>query len=170
MFRYHIRPVRQDDLRELAAIAQVEAECFPPEEAASPDTLRARAKAFPESFLAAEEDTPDEGRIIGFINGCVTDERTIRDEMFEDISLHRPQGAYQSIFGLDVVPDRRRNGVAAALMEALIAKARSAGRKGLILTCKERLIPYYERFGYRNMGVSRSVHGGAVWYDMILEF
>ena len=40
----------------------------------------------------------------------------------------------------------------------------------MILTCKDRLIPYYEKFGYRNLGVSASVHGGAVWYDMILEF
>ncbi len=90
--------------------------------------------------------------------------------MFEDASLHCPEGEYQSIFGLDVIPECRRNGVATALMEALISAARSAGRKGLILTCKNHLIPYYERFGYRNMGVSRSVHGGAVWYDMILEF
>ena len=27
-----------------------------------------------------------------------------------------------------------------------------------------------KKFGYKNMGVSESVHGGAVWYDMILEF
>ena len=27
-----------------------------------------------------------------------------------------------------------------------------------------------EKFGYKNLGVSKSVHGGAVWYDMILDF
>ena len=55
-------------------------------------------------------------------------------------------------------------------MNTLIERARKQGRKGLILTCKEHLIKYYESFGYVNMGVSASVHGGAVWYDMILEF
>ena len=40
----------------------------------------------------------------------------------------------------------------------------------MILTCKEGLIPFYEAFGYRNLGVSASVHGGAMWYDMVLEF
>ena len=104
------------------------------------------------------------------INGAVTDRKTICDEMFEDAGLHRPDGAYQSIFGLDVIPERRRQGVAAALMEHMIQSAREAGRKGVILTCKDRLIPYYEKFGYRSMGLSDSVHGGAVWYDMILEF
>lgn len=64
----------------------------------------------------------------------------------------------------------RRRGVAAALMNRMIETARERGKKGLILTCKDRLIHYYEKFGYVNLGLSRSVHGGAVWYDMILEF
>lgn len=151
---------------DLAAVAQVEAECFPAAEAADRKSLKERLETFPQSFLVAVDKT----RIVGFINGAVTDERTIADEMFEDISLHNPEGAYQSIFGLDVVEEYRCQGVASRLMKAMIQQARAQGRKGLILTCKDRLITYYEKFGYRNMGVSGSVHGGAVWYDMILEF
>ena len=55
-------------------------------------------------------------------------------------------------------------------MNHMIEDAKKKGRKGLILTCKDRLIHYYAKFGYKNMGVSESVHGGAVWYDMILKF
>ena len=90
--------------------------------------------------------------------------------MFEDAGLHKADGAYQSVFGLDVIPEYRNRGVAALLMEHLIEDAREKGRKGLILTCKDRLIHYYEKFGYVNLGISQSVHGGAVWYDMLLEF
>ena len=36
--------------------------------------------------------------------------------------------------------------------------------------CKQALIHYYEKFGYRLLGLSASQHGGAVWYDMLLEF
>lgn len=151
---------------DLDAVAQVEAACFPAAEAADRRSLKERLGVFTQSFLVAE----DNGRIIGFINGAVTDERTIADEMFEDISLHNPSGAYQSIFGLDVVEEYRHQGLASRLMKAMIEQARSHGRRGLILTCKDRLIGYYETFGYRNLGVSASVHGGAVWYDMILEF
>ena len=161
---YTIRNVKAEDLDQ---VTEVEALCFPAAEAATGESFRKRIETFPESFLVAENES---GKIIGFINGCVTDERTIRDEMFEDSSLHDPKGAYQSIFGLDVVKEYRCQGVAAALMEAMIKRAKEQGRKGLILTCKDRLIHYYEKFGYVNMGVSRSVHGGAVWYDMILEF
>lgn len=163
MCNYRIRTAVPEDLD---MVAQVELSCFPAAEAADRKSLKERLEAFPQSFLVAEA----EGKIIGFINGAVTDERTISDEMFEDISLHNPRGAYQSIFGLDVIEQYRRRGVAAGLMEAMIETAREQGRKGLILTCKDRLIHYYEKFGYVNMGLSRSVHGGAVWYDMILEF
>lgn len=160
---YRIRQVGNEDLD---AVTAVEAVCFPEAEAAGREAFRMRIEAFPESFFVAETE---EG-IIGFINGAVTDQRTISDEMFEEAALHKPDGAYQSVFGLDVMPEYRCQGIAAALMKHLIEAARERGKKGVILTCKEALIPYYARFGYQNLGVSESVHGGAVWYDMILEW
>ena len=157
--------IRQVMPEDLDAVARVEAVCFPEAEAAARASFAQRIQAFPESFFVAEKD----GQIVGFINGCVTDERMIRDEMFEDTAYHKPDGAYQSIFGLDVAPEWQHRGLAGDLMKHLIEDARKRGRKGLILTCKEHLIAFYERFGYRSLGVSQSVHGGAVWYDMILE-
>lgn len=157
--------IRQVMPKDLDAVARVEAVCFPEAEAAARASFAQRIQTFPESFFVAEK----EGEIIGFINGCVTDARTICDEMFEDADYHKPDGAYQSIFGLDVVPEWQHKGIAGQLMNHLIQEAGKRGRKGLILTCKERLIGFYERFGYKNMGISGSVHGGAVWYDMILE-
>lgn len=55
-------------------------------------------------------------------------------------------------------------------MERVIADACAQGRKGCVLTCKDKLIQYYETFGFENEGVSESVHGGVVWYDMRLTF
>ena len=161
---YTIRNVKIEDLDQ---VTEVEALCFPAAEAAVEASFRQRIETFPDSFFVAEDEN---GRIIGFINGCVTDEKTIRDEMFEDSGLHRPEGLYQSVFGLDVIPEFRRQGVAADLMNRLMQEAKARGKKGMILTCKDRLIHYYEKFGYRNLGLSASVHGGAVWYDMLLEF
>ena len=161
---YTIRNVKIEDLDQ---VTEVEALCFPAAEAAVEASFRQRIETFPDSFFVAEDEN---GRIIGFINGCVTDERTIRDEMFEDSGLHHTEGLYQSVFGLDVIPEFRRQGVAADLMNRLMREAKARGNKGMILTCKDRLIHYYEKFGYRNLGLSASVHGGAVWYDMLLEF
>ena len=159
--------IRNVKIEDLDQVTEVEALCFPTAEAAVEASFRQRIETFPDSFFVAEDEN---GRIIGFINGCVTDERTIRDEMFEDSGLHRPEGLYQSVFGLDVIPEFRRQGVAADLMNRLMQEAKARGKKGMILTCKDRLIHYYEKFGYRNLGLSASVHGGAVWYDMLLEF
>ena len=55
-------------------------------------------------------------------------------------------------------------------MEHMIGDARAKGRKGLILTCKDRLIHYYEKFGYKKHGRIRLGPRRAVWYDMLLEF
>ena len=160
---YQIRKAKQSDL---AALADVEACCFPVSEAASKEAIQKRLETFGDCFFVAEMP---HGEVIGFINGCVTDRTTICDEMFADVTYHSPEGAYQSVFGLDVLPQYQRRGIAADLMEHLIADAWKREKKGMILTCKERLIPYYERFGYRNLGKSQSVHGGAIWYDMLLE-
>lgn len=158
-----IRGGRPSDLE---GVVSVEAACFPAAEAADEKSLRERLEAFGDNFLIAEAG----GRIVGFINGSITDSRVIEDAMFEDISLHNPEGDYQSIFGLDVIEAYRHQGLASRLMRELISLARAQGRKGLILTCKEHLIQFYSSFGYVNQGISASVHGGARWYDMILEF
>lgn len=44
------------------------------------------------------------------------------------------------------------------------------GRRGLVLTCKDRLVHYYAKFGFVSEGVSASTHGGVVWYQMRLTF
>ena len=72
------------------------------------------------------------------------------------------------IFGLTTIPAYRRQGGAAMLLNAIAEDARRQGRSGVVLTCKEQLLHYYARFGYVNEGVSQSVHGGVVWYQMRL--
>lgn len=158
-----VRPAAMSDLD---AMTDIEAQSFPPEEKATRESFEARMKVFPECFMLLCED----GRPVGLIDGMVTNDATISDPMFENASLHDPKGAWQSIFGFCVLPEMRGRGAAPLLMRAFIEKARAEGRRGLILTCKERLIHYYEQFGFVNMGVSASEHGGAVWYDMTLEF
>ena len=129
-------------------------------------SLKQRIKTFPESFFVAQADD----KIIGIINGCIINATVINDKLYKDSKLHNPNGDYQTIFGLDVIPDYRNRGIAAQLMNYMIEVSIVAGRKGVILTCKHKLIHYYTKFGYVNKGISASVHGGAKWYDMILEF
>lgn len=112
----------------------------------------------------------DKGKIVSFVNGLVTDESILQDKMFEDAKMHDENGQWQMIFGVNTIPEYRRQGCAEAIINRVIYDARAQGRKGLVLTCKEKLLHYYEKFGFKNEGISQSTHGGAVWYDMRLTF
>ncbi len=160
---FSIRKATMDDV---AVISEIEMICFPKAEAATRKSFEERMHIFLACFLVLERD----GKVVGAINGMVVNENKITDILFEDASLHCPDGKWQSVFGLIVLPEYQRQGGAGMLLEALEKLARDDGRAGCILTCKERLISYYEKYGYHNIGVSKSVHGGAVWYDMVLEF
>ncbi len=159
--------IRTATMEDLAAVTAVEAACFPAAEAAKEADFAARLRVYPDHFWLLEDG---DGTLVSFVNGLVTDEPTIRDEMYENAALHNESGAWQMIFGVNTLPQYRRQGLAAMVMERVIADAKAQGRKGCVLTCKEKLIHYYEKFGFQNEGVSQSVHGGVVWYDMRLTF
>ncbi|MBQ9931959.1 MAG: GNAT family N-acetyltransferase [Firmicutes bacterium] len=158
--------IRKATIDDLTAIARVEAECFPAAEAATEASFRDRLTFYPEHFwLLFEEET-----LLSFVNGMVTDEPDLRDEMYEKAALHNEDGKWQMIFGVNTLPDHRRKGLAERVLKQVIADAKDQARKGLVLTCKEHMIHYYEKFGFVNEGVSPSVHGNVRWYQMRLEF
>lgn len=157
--------IRNASLKYLDKITEVEALCFPKEEAATRDALKKRIETFSECFFVAEVNN----EIVGFINGCITNESTIYDELYSNSKLHIPNGDYQAIFGLDVIPAYRRQGIAEKLINHIIEISKLSGKKGVILTCKPNLIRYYEKFEFINEGISKSVHGGTLWHDMILS-
>lgn len=158
--------IRTASIQDLDAIAAVEAVCFPPAEAADKDSLRLRLSVYPHHFwLLWENDT-----LVGFVNGMVTKDPDLKDEMYDNADLHEETGPWQMIFGVDTIPAYRRRGCAALLLNRVISDAKAQGRKGLVLTCKEALLHYYAKFGFVNEGMSSSVHGNVQWYQMRLTF
>ena len=158
--------IRLADPKEADRLAEIEAICFPPAEAASHEDVVNRMGAFPENFVVAVKND----QIVGFINGGTTDKPVLPDEFYHDITLHKKDGEIQTVFGLNVLPQYRRQGIAEMLMKALIQSARQEGKKGMILTCKDHMIHYYEKFGFVCHGRADSCHGNAVWNDMRLIF
>lgn len=158
--------IRTATMNDLNAITAVEAECFPAAEAASREEFFKRLTYYNDHFWLMF----DEDKLIAFVDGFVTDEETLTDEMFNDASLHNPNGAWQMIFGVNTIPDYRKHGYAGELIKSCIADAKAQGRKGLVLTCKEKLLHYYAKFGFVNEGLSESDHGGAEWYQMRITF
>ena len=158
-----IRQATKEDLNKIIVIENV---CFPKAEAAKESDFKERFSAFKENFIVAVKDE----KIIGFINGCTTDSPKLPDELYHNSKLHDPNGAFQTVFGLDVLPEYRNQGVAAQLLNYFIQLSKERGKKGMVLTCKNHLINYYEKFGFKHQGISASEHGGATWNDMVLMF
>ena len=158
-----IRNATMDDLQ---AIAAVEAACFPAAEAATAEEFAGRLAHYAEHFWLLFE----QGELVAFVDGFCTDMPDLTDEMYADAALHDENGAWQMIFGVNTLPSYRKHGYAGELIKRAITDAKEQGRKGLVLTCKDRLISYYARFGFKNEGVSESVHGNVVWNQMRLTF
>ena len=112
----------------------------------------------------------DADKLISFVDGFVTDQPDLTDEMYENVAMHNENGAWQMIFGVNTLPEYRRHGYAGTLLRRAIDDAKQQGRKGLVLTCKERLIGFYAQFGFVDEGVSVSTHGDVVWHQMRLTF
>ena len=158
--------IRKAALADCAAITALEAACFPPAEAASYDSFYARLRAFPDRFWLLFLD----GELVSMVNGSLSNEPDLRDEMFHDTALHDADGAWQMIFGVATLPAHRCKGYAGMLLKKAIEECRREGREGLVLTCKDYRIHYYASFGFVDEGLSSSEHGGDVWYQMRVKF
>ena len=55
-------------------------------------------------------------------------------------------------------------------MAAAISIVPRVASVGVVLTCKDRLVHYYAKFGFADEGVSASTHGDVVWHQMRLTF
>lgn len=158
--------IRTATLQDIDQIAAVEKECFPAAEAATKEEFAKRLEQYADHFWLMFEGE----KLISFVDGMVTDEPNLTDEMYENATMHNENGAWQMIFGVNTIPKYRKHGYAGELLNRAIENARTQGRKGLVLTCKDRLIHYYAKFGFVNEGVSESVHGNVVWNQMRLTF
>ena len=161
-----IMEIRTATIADLTQIAAVEAECFPAAEAASKKEFAGRIKYYGNHFWLMFEGE----KLIAFVDGFVTDKPNLTDEMYGKAEMHDENGAWQMIFGVNTIPAYRKHGYAGQLLQCAIEDARKQGRKGLVLTCKEKLIAYYAKFGFENEGISESVHGNVTWYQMRYKF
>ncbi len=148
-----IRTAQMDDVD---AVAAVEKECFPPAEAATREEFAERILHYGNHFWLMF----DGDKLAAFVDGFVTDAPDLTDEMYERANMHNEAGAWQMIFGVNTMPEYRRRGLAGELIRCAINNALEAGRKGLVLTCKDELVHYYAGFGFKDEGITdKSTHG-----------
>ena len=157
--------IRTATIDDLEAVTAVEAECFPPTEAETAEEFKDRLTYYGNHFWLMF----DGDKLISFVDGLVTDDPDLRDEMYERADMHNEFGRWQMIFGVNTIPEYRGHGYAGELIQRAIDDAKAQGRSGLVLTCKDKLVDYYAKFGFVNEGKSdKSLHGGVEWLQMRL--
>lgn len=152
---------------QVSEIAAVERACFLPAEAASEEDFRER---FESPAFVCYGAYNENGELIGFIDGAAYDKPELPDELYHDTAKLVPGGPWQTVFGVNVLAQYRRRGIAGQMVRHFVEESRKAGQDGVVLTCKDHLRPLYEKVGFIWQGVSSSTHGGAKWNDMLLCF
>lgn len=147
---------------DLDTIAELEQTCFLEAEAATREQLEDRLNIYPNHFWLLERD----GKLVSMVNGMVSSKEELTDDMYQDASLHQEDGSWQMLFGVETDPKFRHRGYAAILMKEVIKDCINDSRKGIILNCKDELVPFYEKLGFVNKGKAPSEHGGHAWNFM----
>ena len=85
--------IRTATMNDLNAITAVEAECFPAAEAASREEFSKRLTYYNDHFWLMF----DEDKLIAFVDGFVTDESDLTDEMYKNAAMHDENGAWHQM-------------------------------------------------------------------------
>ena len=121
--------IRTATLQDIDQIAAVEKECFPAAEAATKEEFEQRLSHYGDHFWLMFEDD----KLIAFVDGMVTDQEDLTDEMYENASLHHPNGDYQLIFSVCILPDYRHKGYARKMVKEYVSlKETIRGFKGIL--------------------------------------
>ena len=75
--------IRMATIDDLDAITSVEADCFPPAEAATKEEFARRIKAYGTHFWLLCEKGYEGEKLIAFVDGMVTDKKDLTDEMYK---------------------------------------------------------------------------------------
>lgn len=154
-----IRNVRPEDW---VKISEIEANNFSEQEASTKEVIKERCHLIQDTFLVAEIDD----QIVGYIEGPVVSQPVLEDYLFQGVSKNPVIGGYIAVTSLSIDSHHQQEGIGIALLAALKDLAIAQERLGIILTCHEELISYYEMNGFTSLGLSDSKHGGSIWYLM----
>jgi len=150
--------IRQAELQDLDAIERIELENFSEEEAIAREILKDHIEKIQTTFL------------VGYLEGPVRPERYLIDSSFSEVEdLSHLEKGFISITSLSIAKEAQGLGVGTLLLEAMKEIVIKEGRQGINLTCHDYLIPYYEKQGFTNEGLSESQYAGEVWYNLVWE-
>ncbi|MFC1454882.1 GNAT family N-acetyltransferase [Candidatus Undinarchaeota archaeon] len=157
--------IRQANNTDLLAAHEVERKAYNEAEAASLERFEERLEKFSDGFLLAELG----GKIVGIVNSATLDKEDISDEELKEMIGHVPGGKNIVIFTFAILPEFQGKGISKPLMDEFIKRSKESGKEKILLICKDTLVDYYKKYGFINLGKSKSTFAGVEWIEMSLS-
>ncbi|MBP1043379.1 GNAT family N-acetyltransferase [Vagococcus sp. BWB3-3] len=158
--------INHPKLADLATIMTIERAGFSAEEAATEGAMAERITLINDTFVVARNEKAE---VIGYVVGPAFDQRYLTDDLYDELTPNDPQAPYQTVLSLAVAPDYHGQGLGSLLLSRLAEIAKAQHRQAITLTCLAELVPFYEKNGYQNEGISDSTHAGEIWYNMVYD-
>ncbi len=158
--------INHPKLADLATIMTIERAGFSAEEAATENAMAERITLINDTFVVARNEKAE---VIGYIVGPAFDQRYLTDDLYDELTPNDPKAPYQTVLSLAVAPDYHGQGLGSLLLSHLAEIAKAQHRQAITLTCLAELVPFYEKNGYQNEGISDSAHAGEIWYNMVYD-
>ena len=84
---------------------------------------------------------------------------------------HNEDGQTICLHSLCVHPNFQKKGLGQILLKSYVQRIRdSEVAKRIAIICRERLVGFYEKAGFKRIGPSKCQYGGGEWVDMLLDF
>ena len=116
---------------QLDAIMKIENQGFTPDEAATKPSMVQRIERISDTFIVASQNQ----HVLGYIVGPASDERYIKDDLFDHLNANNTTDRYQTILSLAVAEDARDQHIGDQLLTQLAQVARQQNREAITLTC-----------------------------------
>ena len=147
-------------------LARLETACFPPDEAASIDTILMRLTNAGPFFRILKGDGDDD--VIGMVNGTCCAAGTITHE---SMFAHDSAGTTLVIHSICVAPSKRRQGLGLAMLKSyvLYITKEVPQVRHILLLSHAPLLQLYLAAGFLVVRQSPVIHGSEHWYELSLD-
>lgn len=154
--------IRFAQAKDLNGIQVLEQENFSKNEQIPSHVLAFYVEKLSHTCLVAE----DEDALVGHVLATPMATSSLTDHVFEQTSLPAGSLPYLGVSSLSIAQTHQKQGLGTLLLASLKEVALLSDFKGICLTCKEDLVPYYQMNGFSEIGLSPSCLGGKEWIEM----
>ena len=154
--------IRYLQATDFAEVCQIEQENFIPEEQIAVEILADYCQTATISLAIADED-----QLAAYLLVKSLPTATFTDKIYTEIGSLTEAGRYLGVASLSVATRYQGQGLGTLLLASLKEVAVEQGLEGIVLTCHEELVAYYEKNGFEEVGLSASTFAGQEWSEML---